>query len=83
VALGGKELADHLAIIGHEPACSVSTVVARDWTIRDHRKPWDSLSGLKQAKVLIQGLRGVVKIKQKVATMGDRAAHRIKKNSMV
>jgi hypothetical protein len=26
-----------------------------DWTIRDHRKHWDSLSGLKKAKAFVQG----------------------------
>jgi hypothetical protein len=26
-----------------------------EWTYRDHRKYWDSSSGLKQAKGLIQG----------------------------
>jgi hypothetical protein len=42
-----------------ELACSISRGVARkvirDWTIRDHRKYWDYLSGHKQAKAIIQG----------------------------
>jgi hypothetical protein len=28
--------------------------VVTDWTVRDHRKDWNSLSGLKHAKALIQ-----------------------------
>jgi hypothetical protein len=32
----------------------VTKKAARDWTIRDHRKHRDSLSGLRQAKALIQ-----------------------------
>jgi hypothetical protein len=44
--------------LGLKPACGISVGVAkkavRDWTIRDHRKHWDSLNGLKQVKALIQ-----------------------------
>jgi hypothetical protein len=51
-----KQGSEHL-FIGPKPACSISMVVAkkevRDWTIRDHRKHWDILSGLKQPKALI------------------------------
>jgi hypothetical protein len=43
--------------IGPELACGIRMGVANqpDWTIRDHRKHWYSLRGLKQAKALIQG----------------------------
>jgi hypothetical protein len=62
----GSEMADQLAkqgsecpFTGPEPACGISTGVAKkavmDWTIRDCRKHWDSLSGLKQGKAFIQG----------------------------
>jgi hypothetical protein len=65
-AIVGNETADQLAklgsecpFIGHEPACSSSVKVAkkaaRDWTNRGHKKDWESLTGLKQAKGLIQG----------------------------
>jgi hypothetical protein len=59
--IDGNKIADQLIkegpeppFIGPEQACGISTGVAkkavRDWTITDHRKHWDSLSGLKQAK---------------------------------
>jgi hypothetical protein len=45
--------------IGLEPACGISIGVAkkavRDWTNRKHKEYWESLTGLKQAKGLIQG----------------------------
>jgi hypothetical protein len=48
---------------------------------RDHRKCWDSLSGLKHAKSLSQGPtatqnKGAVKTKQKPVTVDGRTAHR-------
>jgi hypothetical protein len=63
--IDGNETADQLdklgsehPFIGPEPACDISVGVpnmaARDWTIRDLRKHWDSVSGLKQAKALMQ-----------------------------
>jgi hypothetical protein len=40
--------------IGPEPPCGISAGIAkkavRDWTNRDHKKYWESLTGLKQAK---------------------------------
>jgi hypothetical protein len=62
----GSETADQLArtesehpFIGLEPACSISIVVAkkavRDWTNTNHKKHWESTTGLKQAKGRIQG----------------------------
>jgi hypothetical protein len=58
-------MADQLAklgserpFIGPEPTCSISMGVAKkavkDWRNRDHRKYWDSLNGLKQAKALLK-----------------------------
>jgi hypothetical protein len=45
--------------IGPEPACGISFGVARkaarNWTNRNHKKHWESVTGLKQAKGLIQG----------------------------
>jgi hypothetical protein len=62
----GNEMADQLArtgsehpFIGPEPACSilvgVSKKAVRDWTKRNHEKCWESVTGLTQAKGLIQG----------------------------
>jgi hypothetical protein len=64
--IAGNEIAHQLAKIGAEhpftgpePACGISTAVARkairDWTITNHKKYWRSLTGLKQAKGFIQG----------------------------
>jgi hypothetical protein len=64
--IAGNETADQLAkigaehpFIGPEPACGISTGVARkairDWTITNHRKYWRSLTLLRQAKGFIQG----------------------------
>jgi hypothetical protein len=45
--------------IGPESACSISigvvTKAVRDWTNRNHKKHWESTTGLKQAKGLIPG----------------------------
>jgi ribonuclease HI len=62
----GNEMADQLArmgsehpFMGPEPACSISVGVAkkvvRDWTSRNHKEYWESITGLRQAKGLIQG----------------------------
>jgi hypothetical protein len=44
---------------GPEPACGTSAGVAkravRDWTNRNHKNQWESITGLKQAKGLISG----------------------------
>jgi hypothetical protein len=41
-------------------AYGISTGIAkeavRDWTNRDHKKYWESLTGLRQAKGFLQGL---------------------------
>jgi hypothetical protein len=52
----------------------------RDWTLRDHRKQWDSLSGLKHAKFTHSGtlcpqIKETLKAEQKPATMGDYTVH--------
>jgi hypothetical protein len=50
-----------------------------DWTNRDHKKYWESLTGLKQAKGFLQGpsLRRTRELlKQKPVTVGDRTTHR-------
>jgi hypothetical protein len=45
--------------MGPESVCGISMGVTktaiRDWTIRDHRRHWDSLSEPKHGKALIQG----------------------------
>jgi hypothetical protein len=62
----GNETADQLArteseypFIGPEPACGISVGVAkkavRNWTNRNHKKYWESTTGLKQAKGLVSG----------------------------
>jgi hypothetical protein len=62
----GNETADQLARTGSEhlfivpePACGISVGVAkkaaRDWTIRNHREYWESITGLTQTKGHIQG----------------------------
>jgi hypothetical protein len=64
--IAGNEMADQLAktgsehpFIGPEPACSISVGVAkkvvRDWTNRNHKEYWESTTGLREAKGLIQG----------------------------
>jgi hypothetical protein len=49
---------EHLSI-GPEPACGISFGVAkktvRDWTKRNDKKHWESVTGLRQAKGLILG----------------------------
>jgi hypothetical protein len=62
----GNEMADQLArtgsehpFIGHEPACGISVGVAKkavkDWTNRNHKEYWESITGPTLAKGLIQG----------------------------
>jgi hypothetical protein len=62
----GNETADQLArtgsehlFIGPEPSCSISTGVAkkivRGWTNRNHKKHWEFVTGLTEAKGLILG----------------------------
>jgi hypothetical protein len=45
--------------IGPDPACGISVGVVkktvRDWTSRQHKEYWESLTGLRQAEGLIQG----------------------------
>jgi hypothetical protein len=64
--IAGNETADEMAkigsehpFIGPEPACGISTGVAkktiRDWMTMNHKKYWESLTGLRQAKGLIRG----------------------------
>jgi hypothetical protein len=62
----GNETADQLAklisecpFVEPETACGISAGIAkkavRDWTNRDHKKYWESLTGLRQAKGFLQG----------------------------
>jgi ribonuclease HI len=55
----GNETAYQLARTGSELACSISIEAAkkaaRDWTNRNHKKHWESITGLTQAKELILG----------------------------
>jgi hypothetical protein len=66
VFIVGNETAAQLArtgsehpLIGPEPACGISIGVAkkavRDWMSRKHQEYRESLTGLRQAKGLIQG----------------------------
>jgi hypothetical protein len=52
-----KQVTGRVSIIKPSGDFSMGVVkkAVRDWTIRDHRKQLDSLSGLKQVKALIQG----------------------------
>jgi hypothetical protein len=83
-------MADQLAklgsehpFIGLEPAYCISMGVAkkvvRDWTIRDNRKHWDSLSGLTgkgtHTGLLCQENKGAVKFEQRPAMLGGRTTH--------
>jgi hypothetical protein len=53
-----KTLSNNLHMVGPEPACGISIGVAkkaiRDWTTVNHKKYWESLTGLRQAKGLIR-----------------------------
>jgi hypothetical protein len=62
----GNETANQLAKLGSEcpftkpePACGSSAGInkkaVRDWTNRDHKKYWESLIGLRQAKGFLKG----------------------------
>jgi hypothetical protein len=62
----GNETADQLArtgseypFVGPEPARGISIGVpkkaVRDWTNRNHKRHWESVTGLKEAKELIKG----------------------------
>jgi hypothetical protein len=62
----GNEKADQLAktrsehpFLGPESACGISVGVAkkvvRDWTNRNNKEYWESTTGLREAKGLIQG----------------------------
>jgi hypothetical protein len=70
--------------IGCEPACGISVGVAkkvvRDWTNRNHKKYWESVTGLRQAKGLILGsaarrMKDVLKLNRRVK-MGGRTFYR-------
>jgi hypothetical protein len=54
MALGAED-----PFTGPEPACGISVGAAkkavRDWTNRNHKEYWESVTGLIQAKGLIQG----------------------------
>jgi hypothetical protein len=58
-SIAGNERADQVARTGPEPACGISTGVAkkavRDGTNINHKKHWESVTGLKQAKGLMLG----------------------------
>jgi hypothetical protein len=53
-------MADQLARTGPEPDCNISTGVAkkavRDWMNRNHKKHWEAIIRLKQAKGFIPEL---------------------------
>jgi hypothetical protein len=64
--MADNEMADQLAttgsehlFIGPETTCGISIGVAknavRDWTNRNHKKHWESLTGHRQAKGLLLG----------------------------
>jgi hypothetical protein len=84
-------LADQLArtgsehpFTGPEPACGISIGVAkkavRDWTNKNHKKYWESTTGLKQAKGLISGpsarrTKDLLKLNRPIK-MGGRTIYR-------
>jgi hypothetical protein len=71
--------------IGPEPACGISIgaakKVVRYWTNRNHKKYWESTTGLKQAKGFILGpsarrTKDLLKeTKQRPTKMGGRITH--------
>jgi hypothetical protein len=69
--------------IGPESACwtsaGISKKAIRNWTNRDHKKYWESLTGLKQAKGLLQGTsarRTKELLKQKPVMVGHKITYR-------
>jgi hypothetical protein len=88
--IDGNETVDQLArtgsehpFIGPEPACRISIGAAknavRNWTNRNHKKYWESTTGLKQAKgyvrTLCQKNEGSVETKQRPTKMSGRITH--------
>jgi hypothetical protein len=89
----GNEKVDQLARTGSEhpfiepePACGISIGVSkkavRDWTSRNHKEYWESLTGLRQAKELIQGpsaerTKALLRLKQRPVKIGGRTTYRI------
>jgi ribonuclease HI len=87
----GNETADQLARTGSEhastgpePACGISVGVCkkavRDWMNRNHKKHWEAIIWLKQAKgiytrALCQENEGSAEAKQRPIKMGDRTGH--------
>jgi hypothetical protein len=55
----GSKTTDQLTRTGSEPACGISTRVAKkavtDWTNKNHKKHSETIPGLKKAKGLILG----------------------------
>jgi hypothetical protein len=90
--IAGNEIADLLARTGSEhpftrpePACSISIGVANravsNWLNRNHKKQWESTTGLKQAKELIPGpsekrTRDLLKVEQRTTKMDSGTIHR-------
>jgi hypothetical protein len=79
-----KTGSEHL-FIGPELACSISVGVAkkavRDWNNRNHKEYWESTTGLREAKGLIQGpsarrTMDLLKVKQRLVKMGGRTTYR-------
>jgi hypothetical protein len=86
-SIAGNERADLLArtgfehpFIGLEPASGISTGVAmravKDWSKRNHKKQWESTTGLKQTnRALCQKNEGSVGVKQRPIKMSGRTGH--------
>jgi hypothetical protein len=81
----GNEMADQLArtgsehpFIGPEPACCISIRVAkkavRDWTNRNHKKHWESVTGLLLGPSA-RKMKDLLKLKRPTK-MGGRTTYR-------
>jgi hypothetical protein len=73
-------LGSECPFIGPGPACSISAGISkkavRDWTNRDHKKYWESLTGKGiPSRTLCQKNQGAVKLDKSVK-VGDRTTNR-------
>jgi hypothetical protein len=80
VGIVGNEMADQLARTGSEhPFIRPEPACGRDWTDRNHKKYWESTTGLKQAKGFISGHcqqnEGSVETKQRPTKVGGRITY--------
>jgi hypothetical protein len=78
-------MAQSFIYIGPESACGISigvaTIAARDWTNRNHKECWESVTGLTRVKglntrALCQKNEGSVKAKHRPVKMGGTTTYR-------